>query len=101
MSESLESDLTQIGIDAAIDNARTEIDAGRYEIARIWLDLALTLQRDQRDQHKPRNEIVNVPVLRDGGICEAHGYSTYTAGGNTWHRATGGLCQTGPAPVPQ
>lgn len=97
--------LREFNIDAAIDNARHELDLGRWRIARVWLNLACDLEREEK--HESANlgrstasdlndRVVDVPVMRDGGVC-VHGYGTYVAGGQRWHRATGGVCNPNPA----
>lgn len=42
--------------------------------------------------------MVNVPVLKYGDRCEAHGYDTYVLDGVTFHRATLGVCTDTSAP---
>lgn len=69
-----ESDLMHLGIDDATASAKYEIDSGRLRLARVWLDLAIELQRDlegatTREHAGARDQLVRVPILREGSTC--------------------------------
>lgn len=78
-----------------------ELDAGRFRIARAWLNVLIALEDDLQTKWGPTDSgvpLVNVPVLKYGDRCEAHGYDTYVLDGVTFHRATMGVCTDTSAP---
>lgn len=78
-----------------------EIDAGRFRVARAWLNVLIALEDDLQAKWGPTDSgvpLVNVPVLKYGERCEAHGYDTYFLDGVTFHRATLGVCTDTSAP---
>lgn len=61
-------------------------------------EVTLTLLVADSDLADPTPAMVNVPVLKYGDRCEAHGYDTYVLDGVTFHRATLGVCTDTSAP---
>lgn len=61
-------------------------------------EVTLTLLVADSDLTDPAPAMVNVPVLKYGDRCEAHGYDTYVLDGVTFHRATLGVCTDTSAP---
>lgn len=92
------SDLNAEQITALVSG---ELDAGRFRIARAWLNVLIALEDDLQTKWGPTDSgvpLVNVPVLKYGDRCEAHGYDTYVLDGVTFHRATLGVCTGTSAP---